>query len=297
MRFVLTRRNGREQPYLPGSSLKGVLRSHAERLARSMTLVGDGACNPFGRPDGNDRPCWQCLGDQDAPRREQVSAARAYRVLCPVCKLFGCPFLVSRIRISDAYLVGRPGRGPLPRRDSVGIDRRRGAAAEGAKYDFEYWDGGPFRAQVTVRNFELWQLGLLAHLLHGLDKGEIPVGFGTRRGLGRVRGTVSDLRLAYYGYLAQEQRGPDLPLLGLGQLQAERPALEAYGFLIEETSPSPLTRGVRLVTSDRMPWCQAWAVDEPERLWEAVGPLWKPQVVDALAQARRAAEAEEAEHG
>ncbi|MDH7487493.1 MAG: RAMP superfamily CRISPR-associated protein [Anaerolineae bacterium] len=295
MRFVLTQRRGQKEPYLPGSSLKGVLRSHAERLACSMTPAGDGACNLFGRPGGGDEPCWQCLEESDGPRREHVSATRAYRVLCPVCKLFGCPFLAGRIRISDAYLVEPAGRGPLSRRDSVGIDRRRGAAADGAKYDFEYWDGGAFQAQVTVRNFELWQLGLLAHLLHGLDKGEIPVGFGTHRGLGRVQGAVSGLQMAYFGSLALEQRSPPLPLLGLGQLSLKRPVLAAYGFWDGEPLPSPLARGVRLVMDGSVPWRQAWAVDEPERLWEAVGPLWNPRLVDELAQARRAAEEEE--HG
>lgn len=34
---VVTMRNGRDaEPYLPGSSLKGVLRSHAERIARTL---------------------------------------------------------------------------------------------------------------------------------------------------------------------------------------------------------------------------------------------------------------------
>src|SRR5438093_39819 len=45
MSFVLTYRGGHTEPYLPGSSLKGVIRSHAELIAR--TLKSPSACEPF----------------------------------------------------------------------------------------------------------------------------------------------------------------------------------------------------------------------------------------------------------
>ena len=40
MRFVRTHRDGVEQVYFPGSSLKGAVRSHCERIAR--TFAGSG---------------------------------------------------------------------------------------------------------------------------------------------------------------------------------------------------------------------------------------------------------------
>jgi|GEM_PF-1690576 len=306
MRFVLTRRGGRSEPYLPGSSLKGVLRSQAERLARSMTVAGGGACNPFGALQGADPPCWHVLGDPDALHQQPASAAEAYPVLCPICRLFGSPYLAGRLRIGDAYLVAPPdGELRLPRRDGVGIDRRRGAAADGAKYDFEFWNGGAFQAQVSIQNFELWQLGLLAHVLHALGAGEINVGFGARRGLGRVQGTASEMTLAYVGAAALAQVGPALRLFGLGQLAQENTMLAAYGFLPGEALT--LTHGARLLTDDRPSLRRAWAIDEPERLWEMVGPLWTPrQVAELTAQqqaaaaallARRRATGEEAAHG
>jgi len=49
MAFVLTYRAGHREPYLPGSSLKGVIRSHAERIAR--TLKSPSACEPFWNED------------------------------------------------------------------------------------------------------------------------------------------------------------------------------------------------------------------------------------------------------
>jgi CRISPR-associated RAMP protein (TIGR02581 family) len=306
MRFVLTQRGGRAEPYIPGSSLKGVLRSQAERLARSMTTAGDGACNPFGTLNGSDAPCWHALGDPHALHQRPALAVEAYPVLCPVCKLFGSPYLASRLRIGDAYLIALPaGELRLPRRDGVGIDRRRGAAADGAKYDFELWDGGAFQAQVNVRNFELWQLGLLAHVLHALNAEEISVGFGARRGLGRVRGTVGEMTLAYVGAAALAQVGPELPLLGLGQLAQDYEPLADYGFLPGEAPV--LAQGARLLTGDGPSLRRTWAIAEPERLWETVGPLWTPVQVaelsaryqvaaDALLARRRAAEGE-VDHG
>ena len=59
MNFVRTMRGGRQQVYLPGSSLKGALRAHAESIAR--TLRGDSVCNPFNthyRKKGENNSPW-----------------------------------------------------------------------------------------------------------------------------------------------------------------------------------------------------------------------------------------------
>ncbi len=45
MIFVRTFRNNRYEPYIPGSSLKGVIRNHAERIIK--TLNSQGCCNIF----------------------------------------------------------------------------------------------------------------------------------------------------------------------------------------------------------------------------------------------------------
>ena len=40
MEFVRTRRRGSAEVYLPGSSLKGVIRAHCERICRSLDVEG-----------------------------------------------------------------------------------------------------------------------------------------------------------------------------------------------------------------------------------------------------------------
>ncbi len=79
---------GTETVYLPGSSLKGTLRSYAERIARTL---GVRCCNPFD-------------GSFCGKRFEKVnSAAERHKKACTACRLFGNTTLASRLRIADAY--------------------------------------------------------------------------------------------------------------------------------------------------------------------------------------------------
>src|SRR3712207_6675976 len=55
MRFVRTWRNKRWEPYLPGSSLKGVFRSRAEQLVRTLNPYEQGVCETFGANACSDR--------------------------------------------------------------------------------------------------------------------------------------------------------------------------------------------------------------------------------------------------
>lgn len=288
MAFVRTQRRGQKEPYLPGASLKGAMRSYAERLARSLTLSGEAACNPFAEIRGEgEHPCWHKLGDPEAAGRQAAPAYMIYRQLCTVCRLFGAPFLAGRLRVTDAYLMDAMTREGLPRRDGVGINRQRGAAAEGAKYDFEYWDGGGFQAQVQLQNFELWQVGLLAHVLHALQTEKALIGFGTRRGLGRVRVGVTNLQISYYGRLALREYQDGLPLIGLGELATADAQLARYGFLAETTARLAPT-SVQAATPNGELLRRTWTVPTPDDLWRAVGTKWNASACEQLTTARLA---------
>lgn len=54
-----------------------------------------------------------------------------------------------------------------------------------------------FQSEITIRNFELWQLGLLAYVFRDFEQELITVGFGKSKGFGRVRGEISDVELTY----------------------------------------------------------------------------------------------------
>src|SRR5579859_824644 len=91
---VRTIRDGREEVYLPGSSLKGAVRSHCERIAR--TLNDAGACDPLAR-SGPYRSCNDVLDEREHPRsggqrpggQGAAGPASTYRDSCPICRIFG----------------------------------------------------------------------------------------------------------------------------------------------------------------------------------------------------------------
>lgn len=189
---VLTLRNGQMQPYLPGSSLKGVVRSHLERVTR--TLAPGVACNPFVRysPDGADRDEASC-GDVFRYRQQQapVSAETAYAESCPICRLFGSLAFTGRLSLTDAYPVGTAAVA-REERDGVGIDRLTGGAANRAKFNLEVVTvGAVFRTEIVLRNFECWQLGALLLLVADLEDGLIRIGSGRSRGLGAIRCAIA----------------------------------------------------------------------------------------------------------
>jgi len=260
MRFVRTWRNGREEPFLPGSSLKGVLRAWSERLSRTMCAEGRQACDPFAAP------CVDQWRDRARP-----AGPEAYNQVCPVCRTFGHLFLAGRLGVSDAYLdVNERLSQPLTRRDGVGIDRKRGAAADGAKYDYEVWDRGPFYGAITLCNFEIWQVGLLAYLVAALAGGEVRFGHGTRRGLGKLEGRVDALSVTYFGAAARRADGEGMPLLGLHHvLQADE---TRYRFYAQPAEP-PRIPGATFEDDGLR---RTWHLDAGARdaLWAATGPVW-----------------------
>ncbi len=195
MQFVRT--NG--QVYLPGSSLKGVFRSYAEKIVRT---VGGRCCDPF-----DTSFCGKRL-------ERQHDGPTIYRDSCSVCRLFGSTAMASRVRFQDAYPAGDV---RTEVRTSVAIDRRKGSVAQGP-FDLEVVSGATFRTEIQVRNFELWQLGLLALVLRDLRAGWIPLGFGKSRGLGQVDAEIGPLTVRYPGVLrmGSELRSADgaAPLAG-----------------------------------------------------------------------------------
>ena len=76
-------------------------------------------------------------------------------------------------------------------RDGVGIDRQTGGASHGAKFDLEVVSTGvAFETDIHLRNFELWQLGMLFIVLQDMEDELIPLGSGRSRGLGKVKAEI-----------------------------------------------------------------------------------------------------------
>ena len=186
--------NGR--PVLPGSSLRGALRAHAERIARTVvTFQVSGAaqfgercpaCDPLSRPTSS--PATEPLANCDAlllSNRHPDEVDVRDEQLCLACQLFGSTRRGSRLRVEDAAL--KEGTTPQYKTlDFLALDRFTGGGREGAKFDALALWRPCFHVRLRLDNPEPWELGWLALVLRDLAEGWLPVGFGGAKGFGKV---------------------------------------------------------------------------------------------------------------
>lgn len=188
---VRTSFGGRSSVYLPGSSLKGVIRSQAERLLLSE---GVKVTPTFNSP--------KVRGfDQKTP------GPKAYAASSPLGRTFGNLFVKGHVAVSDCTPGGRAPQGSEKRaaevaaanateqRNGVGIDRLLGSAFRGALFDQEVVVRGRFDGRIFLRNAQLYQLALLLLVLRDLDEGFVQIGSGTTRGNGWVQAEVREIAI------------------------------------------------------------------------------------------------------
>lgn len=182
-------RDARGRPFIPGSSFKGALRSHLEALVRGRALQNADmrgfACDPTSS---------ECLdADQmqrlkNKYRNDDAGLAEAVaEKSCLICQTFGSPWLASPVRVRDLPVVADEWFGQFQVRDGVAIDRDKGTVAVGP-YDYEVVPAGTrFELRITAENLADWQRGMLWLGLRALERGDVPLGGFTSRGLGWVR--------------------------------------------------------------------------------------------------------------
>lgn len=163
MAFVRYPVDGQSVPFLPGSSLKGVMRSGAEALLRAL---GRAACT-----ERRDR-CLACL--------TFGSTAGGSVVLVED----GLPWPPQASDEERAAALDRMERARTVR-TSVGLDRQAGAVAVGP-FDYEALVRVSFFPSVRLRNPAPWQAALVAATLGLIDAGHLRLGGMTSKGLGRV---------------------------------------------------------------------------------------------------------------
>lgn len=205
-------RNGEQQHWvLPGAGVRGVLRSQAERIAR--TLATFNAVNQTGEPpkdhflrhspagDPNVRNPKKPLANSDALltaagidgeqpiKPHQVDLAD---------QLFGSVRLGSRLLVEDGALSNRPSLKPL---DFLAIDRFTGGGRDSAKFDAVALWRPAFTVRLRLENPQDWELGWLLLTLRDLHDGLATVGFGAAKGFGAVK--ITNWRAAL-GFLTEE---------------------------------------------------------------------------------------------
>jgi CRISPR/Cas system CSM-associated protein Csm3 (group 7 of RAMP superfamily) len=249
--------------YIPGSSIKGMMRSWCEKIVR--TLYADKCCDPF---EGSKIETLSCsekfvrLADQaqehqrvaktlkeysqqEGLEEEMVLDGRVvYHFACPICKLFGCMALASRLKVNDAFPIG-VGDNPnaywkerLVMRDGIAIDRFTGGVKSppeggkgGAKFDYQVLQDVRFGVSIEIQNFELWQLGLLGFFFRDLQQQYVSIGYGKTRGLGSITCEKLTVDLSYVGVNASLKPSE---AHGIGVLLGDDVLASKYGLILDD---------------------------------------------------------------
>jgi CRISPR-associated protein Csm3 len=272
--------------YIPGSSLKGVVRSAAEAAVRGQdfgSAAGSkvlGACeDPL---DHRDRSCggrWY--------KREALSA-EIHIGHCLACRTFGSLAIKGRASPRDLFpwsASGEKDHAPggsnqqqandLELRHGIGIDRLTGSVKAGALFEQELVPAGVcFWGDIALENYQVWQLGLLAEALSQINDGIAQLGSSKSRGLGVARVHVE--------HIVHEQRAGEAGPEGTARLEeTERPCgvgdlsdkkqRHDYGLLPEK--PLPAARGQRRGLAVRFEADEVAAKDWLEAGLAALGGL------------------------
>ncbi|MDY6782163.1 MAG: RAMP superfamily CRISPR-associated protein [Cyanobacteriota bacterium] len=241
MEFVETYYAGRKSIYLPGSSLKGAIRAHAERIVRTVGGEHYDSSKP-NLPWANDplKDKYNYLEKKSAPEICKHSSFTD--------QMFGNTSIASRVRIKDAYPDPNKPKPQVEERNGVAIDRVFGSVAVGP-FNYQVCTAGEFRTQINLKNFTLAQLGLIGLVLRDLNEGWFGLGFAKSRGLGTVRVKFNKAVVQYPGCVledkkirmigSQKQPFSHTLLLGAGEFLEPYEA-ESYGFPAQDRQNTPV---------------------------------------------------------
>ncbi len=241
MEFVETYHAGGRSIYLPGSSLKGAIRAHAERIVRT---VGRDK-----RDSNNLNLLWanDPLNDK-YDYLQNKSSSEIYKLSSFTDKMFGNTSIASRVRIEDAHPdKSQPLK--IEERNGVAIDRVFGSVAVGP-FNYQVCTAGEFRTKIHLKNFTLAQLGLIGLILRDLNDGWFGLGFAKSRGLGTVEVKLNQAVVQYPGCVLSEDKQDILAfgsqkkwsntfLLGVGEF-LEPDEAKLYAFPTEDNQDTPV---------------------------------------------------------
>lgn len=164
-----------EVPYIPGSSLKGAIRSVCETLVRTY-LGGDGALICY----------------EDTPK-EQGCRRASEGALCMMCDTFGSTDRMSKVFFDDAFLTDESAANLLEavqHRIGIKISRKTGTVEtkNGALYKVEFVPRGTtFRFNILCTNILASELKLMLLAMRMFNEGRFKLGGQKSRGMGAIK--------------------------------------------------------------------------------------------------------------
>lgn len=228
--------------YIPGSSLKGVLRSAAEALVRGRTIAGiPDACDPL---DEKTSCGARSLRDKKGRDKQQgpILSSEVHRGHCLACRLFGSVAMKGRASVRDLFpwddsvdetatsskenRERREHANDLELRNGVSINRVTGSVQNGP-FDQELVPAGvSFWGEIALENYQVWQVGLMAGAFDEVNQGFAQLGSSKSRGLGVAKVHIISA-------VHEQRRNASALPRGVGAL-ASAEEIKAYGLLAPE---------------------------------------------------------------
>ena len=197
----------RVEHYIPGSSLRGVLRSHSERILRTVAMqhLGDQTayfgspqtivCDPHEDDTPRLRRCDACVPETvDRRLAREVQAA-----VCPACRLFGSTLMGGKLLVSEAAPLRPEAYGEsLKLLQHVAIDRFSGGASAQKLFNERpaypvpdpnghYGDDLDMEFSFELVAPEPWEIALVLFLLRDLAQERVRLWYAKFRGMGRAQ--------------------------------------------------------------------------------------------------------------
>lgn len=198
-------RNAEGLPVIPGSSLKGAMRSFLEQYLSSESgreMIPEkvryrrSICdekNPCADPK-KDKRLKQILEERGEHAQESLpeylfgSDRGTEGKLCIVCRLFGSQYSAAKFSVRDAGVQKDTFRDAFEIRSGVTIDRNFGSAVGGQKFEVEVVpQGTEFSFHAVLENGDEEEWLIIRQLLRAMELGLVPVGGMKSRGLGEIR--------------------------------------------------------------------------------------------------------------
>lgn len=203
-------RNADGLPLIPGSSLKGAMRSFLEQYLLSKAgrdvLLKDvhfrkEICNEQNpcadaKQDGELKAL---LKENEKDSQEKLSnylfgsEGGESGKLCMVCRLFGSACSAAKLSIRDARVVENTFRGEFEIRSGVAIDRNLGTSVENKTFTTEVVpEGTEFSFKAILENGDENEWKVVKQLLRAMEIGLIQIGGMKSRGLGEI--SLTDIK-------------------------------------------------------------------------------------------------------